>query len=198
MSRTDAVENILRLLRADPAFSAWAKGHPSLDAAWEACPEPAWMLWLLQSLEYGERGVLRRFAVACARRVPFVADSACEQALEIASKVADGQSPEQALSQAYRAIREHAGSLAGRADFGQSMAASVAACAAAVRARPMDAATEASREALRAISWDPGGARSAREEASWQASELRRIVGESIGPALDRARARSRGKLALI
>lgn len=198
MSRTDAVENILRLLRADPSFSSWARSCSSLDAMWEACAEPAWMLWLLRDLEYGERGALRRFAVACARHVGAPGEGALSRALDVAARVADGHLSEQELSRAYREARAHAEALSSGDDFNQSMAARAAACVAAVRARPIEAATEASREALRAISWDLGAPRGEREEAAWQAGELRRLTVDSIAPTLDRARARGRGKLALI
>lgn len=29
------------------AFRAWCREYPTLQAAWDACPEPYWMLWLL-------------------------------------------------------------------------------------------------------------------------------------------------------
>jgi len=199
MTRRDAVENILCLLRADPPFSTWSKAFETLEAAWDGCAEPAWMLWLLQTLEYDGARTYRPFALACAARVASSSGGgACQRALEIAENVASGAAPKTELAPAYRAARAHAETLARRADFSEAMAAAAAAAAATVRERPFDAAVDASSEARRAVAWDVAAERSASDEAAWQAAELRRLVGEKIAPLLERARLRTRGKLALI
>lgn len=198
MSQRDAVENVLRLLRVDPAFSAWARGYDSLDAAWAACTEPSWMLQLLQTVGYDDGRAFRLFAVACAARVQSLAGGgACDRAIKVAADVAMGSTDPRDLGPAYRAAKNHAGTLIDRPEFGEAMAGAAGACAAAVRERPLDAALDASREARRAVSWDLAGGRTASEEAAWQAAELRRIVWGDIEPALERARAQTRRKLAL-
>jgi len=198
MKRRDAVDNVLRLLRADPAFGAWAAPFDALETAWSACGEPAWMLWLLETLELRDGRACRLFAVACAGRVRSLAGGgAGEQALEMAERVARGEASAKELGPAYRAARRHAEALADRVDFSEAAAAAAAAVTATVRERAFDAANDASREALRAVMWDLEGARSASDEAAWQAAELRRLVQDEIGEVLDRARARTRGKLAI-
>lgn len=196
MKRTDAVDNLLGLLRADPPFVAWAKGQSSLDAAWDACPDPAWMLWLLGTLEYEGRAQLRRFAIACAQRVIPMLPAECAEALLVAQSVAKGALPEAALHEAYRKARRQAESLATAPGFREGVAAAALAAAAAVRARPIDAATEASREALRALAWTPGA--SVKDEIAWQRDELRRCVHGTTGPAFERARSRGRGRLSMV
>ena len=154
MKRRDAVENVLRLLRADPAFAAWAAPFETLEAAWDACREPAWMLWLLETLELRDGRACRLFAIACAERVRALAGGgACEQALEIAARVARGEAAASELGAAYRAARRHAEVLAGGVDFSEATAAASAAATATVRERPFDAANDASREARRAVVW---------------------------------------------
>jgi hypothetical protein len=199
MTRRDAVENVLRLLRMDPAFSTWARGHDTLDAAWTACAEPSWMLLLLQTLGYSDGRALRLFAAACATRVRHLTGGgASDRALEVAAKVAASEADPKDLAPAYRAARDHGRTLLDRPDFSEAMAAAAAACAASVRERPFDAGLDASLEARRAVAWDLAGGRAASEEAAWQAAELRRLVGADVGPVLERARAQTRGKLALI
>lgn len=199
MTRNAAVENALRLLGVDPAFSMWARGYDTLEDAWAACVQPSWMLLLLQTMGYNDSRALRLFAVACATRVRALAGGgACDQAIDVAAKVATGGADAGELAPAYRAARDHARALIARPDFGEAMAAAAAACAAVVRERPFDASFDASREALRAAAWDLAGGRTASAEAIWQAAKLREVVDADVGPLLEQARAQARGKLALI
>ena len=53
----------------------WARGYPSLKAAWKACKRGDWMLWLIGHTEQSdpwseERGVLVRIAVEGAMFAP--------------------------------------------------------------------------------------------------------------------------------
>ena len=53
----------------------WAKGYPSLKAAWRVCKRGDWMLWLIGHTEQSkpwseERKVLARIAVECAMLAP--------------------------------------------------------------------------------------------------------------------------------
>lgn len=68
---------------------AWAKGYPTLDAAWAACERPDWLLWWIGRTVAREPGSLGRrwlalLAAECAGAVPQVGAGA--EAVDLAAR----------------------------------------------------------------------------------------------------------------
>ena len=57
----------LRKLGACSEAVEWAKGYPTLQAAWDACERADWMLWLVARVDGEIRPVTRLAMCACAR-----------------------------------------------------------------------------------------------------------------------------------
>ena len=196
---TDDIQKTL--LRNDACRQAipWASGFATWEELWQACDAPDWMLWGLDKFGYKNDRRLRLFAASCALRVQRLWDDPqAARAIETATDAATGKATAAELAAAHRATLAARDRLPERADFSESMAAAATAAASALRDVAMDAAMDASRESARAIWWDPDSPGSWREEGTWQANELRRIIGPDIDPLITEIRKRSRGVLEVV
>lgn len=192
----DAVERILSLHKACPEAIVWSRRHATLDDAWKALESSEWMLWALETFGFSGDRKLRLFAASCALRSRALWDDPQHAAaIEAATAAATGAASKDDLAAAYLATKKAAAKIVDRSDYTEGMAAAAAAAVSALRQPAMEAAKAASRESARAIAWDARNGRPVEEELTWQATELRRIIGPDIQPLIADVRARSRGAL---
>ena len=158
--------DLQRLMALNPCNEAveWAKGYPTLDAAWAACERPDWLLWWIGATVAQEPDSLGRrwlvlLAAEFAGAVPQVGARA--EAVDLAARWGAGD-PHVTLEMLVAA--SDAASAAAWA------AASDAASAAAWAAR---AAAWAASDAERAAAW---AARAAASAAVWAASDAARAA----------------------
>ena len=167
----------LNSLHACSEATAFADQHRSLKAAWEACPRPDWMLWLLSHVNHRDDKAYRLFACWCVRNTPLpggrkvwdlLTDDRSKNAVVVAERFANGEATEQELDAAWDAARAAArdASRAAAWDAARDAAWDAArdAARAAARAAARDAARAAARDAARAAAWD------AASGAAWDAA----------------------------
>jgi hypothetical protein len=86
-----------RLFLKDACADAreWAREYPSLQAAWDACQKPEWMMWALNKLRFNDDKKLRAFACWCVRETPIpdgrkvwdlLTDDRSRRAVEVAER----------------------------------------------------------------------------------------------------------------
>jgi hypothetical protein len=133
----------LRRLGACSDAVEYAKGHETLQAAWDACPRADWMLWLMGKAAGGPRSQSRRrlvlVACACAREaLPLVrkGEGRPLAAIELAERWARGErgisiSDLRAAADAAYAAYAYAAAAAARAAYAATAAAAATAAYAA-------------------------------------------------------------------
>lgn len=181
-------QDILIKYGACPEARHWALAYSTPEQLWEACHEPEWMLWALDKLGFEWREELRRFAIGCARRVVPAVDDAGE--LAGAGAVASGVRARRTLGelrQGWRDRMDRHESSQPREDLTVATVAARSCLWSVLRDRPLDAAVDTSRQALRVKAWgDPAlsVALSVSAEARAQTDDLRRILGGEVVPLL--------------
>ena len=161
----------------------WARGYPTLDAAWAACPRGDWMLWLA-ARAIGEPGsdAHRRLVLAaceCARTaLPYVpaGEDRPIRAIEIAERWARREAgatieharTAAAFAAAYAAYAASTAASAARAAFAAASAARAADAAAADAAA--DAVAYAAASAARAA--DAAAADAAADAVAYAAANV--------------------------
>ena len=157
----------LRKLGACPAAVEWARGFPTLQAAWDACGRADWMLWLCERVDGEIRPATRLAACACARTalrcVPAGEDRPL-RAIETAERFARGEATAEEMADAMADAVAVAGAV-----MADAWAVRAAAVAAGVAAGVAGAAWVSARAA-----WVAG--------AAWVAAhrEMAEIVREHI------------------
>jgi hypothetical protein len=167
----------LRLLQACEEGVTWVSPLVTCTQAWEACPRPDWLLWLLDRFGLRDKVQARRFACWCARYTPlpgggtvgdFLSDPRSREAIEVAERYADGRATEEERAAAWEAASwvATAAWAAGTTEARAAMSAAAwtlaveeaaerAAESAAAAAGGAEASVRAQADALRSIFGNP-------------------------------------------
>lgn len=87
----------------------YASAHTSLKAAWEACPRPNWMLWLLGKVKHDDPKAYRLYACWCVRNTPLsdgrkvwdlLMDDRSKNVVIVSEKYANGEATDEELAAA--------------------------------------------------------------------------------------------------
>lgn len=195
----DPMEALLTRHQACPEAVELARGMDTWEQLWEALEAPHWMLWGLATFGYRGERRLRLFAASCAlRALRRWNDPAGARAVELATAHATGAASREELLAGYAAAQKAAAGIVDRADYSEAMAHAAAAALATLREDAHDAARAASSESASAIAWDPEDASTLEDEAVWQASELRRIVGGDVHGVIAEIRKAERRSLTIL
>lgn len=140
----------------------YALTQPDLEAVWDNCPNPSWLIWILQKTnKVPTDQTLPRFAIWCVREIwPLLKDERSRNAIEVVERYLDGK----ATIEEVRAAADAAYATA-------AYAAAYAAYAAADAAYAAAYAADAARAAARAAAY----AARAAEQMS-QANHLRTLI----------------------
>jgi len=91
----------LEMLDACITAVEWAKAHPTLAEAWDACDRPDWMLWLISALQIQADREYRLFACWCVRRVWYLLSARkSKDAVKVAERYCEGKVTENELHEA--------------------------------------------------------------------------------------------------
>jgi hypothetical protein len=85
----------LRLSGACQEGVAWASAYSTAAAAWDACPNPDWLIWILDVFGIFDDSLARLFACRCVRHTPLVDENVAwhllhDQRSRTAVEVAEG------------------------------------------------------------------------------------------------------------
>lgn len=172
MSRTAKHVALLRRMGSCDEAVAFAAGFGSLHAAWDACPRPDWMLWLLGRIGHQDDRAYRLYACWCVRNTPIaggrtvwdlLTDERSKTAVIVAERFAEGQATQEDLD----AARDAAWAAARAAAWDAARDGAWA----AARDAAWDAAWDAARDAARDAAWD-AQAKKLREHLPWEAVEV--------------------------
>jgi hypothetical protein len=103
------LDRLLKKLGACSDAREWAKDYKTPAAAWAACENPEWMLWVLNSCDLINDRNNRLFACGCVRNTPLadgrkvwdlLTDERSRTAVEVAERFADGNATEEELDAA--------------------------------------------------------------------------------------------------
>lgn len=87
----------------------WASDFSTPIKAWNACQNPAWMLWALDRLGVFDEKNSRLFSCWCVRQVwHLLTDDRSKRAVEVAERFANGDETFEALSAAWSAAESAA------------------------------------------------------------------------------------------
>jgi hypothetical protein len=160
--------DVLVAIRACQLAVEWARTQPDYATAWEACPDPEWLVWLVDRLDPDPRHIDLWLATCliAERALRFVpsGEDRPRAAIECRRAWCRGEAADSDLAAAGAAARAAAEAAAWAAVWAAVWAAAGAAAWAAARAAAEAAAGAAARAAAEAA------ARAAAEAAAWDAA----------------------------
>jgi hypothetical protein len=130
------IEKFLERHHACSEGRGYAMTQPNLEAVWNNCPNPSWLIWILQKTnKVPNDQTLPRFAIWRVREIwHLLKDERSRNAIEIAERFLDGNATVQEVSAAAYAAAYAAYAAADAAAYAAAYAAYAAADAAAYAA----------------------------------------------------------------
>lgn len=169
------IQEVLKHYQACLEATVWSRHFRSFDDMWFQCPRVEWMLWALEAVSFDDERSLRLFAADCAERVLSSLPTARFQSpLRGTRDYANGRLRRQDLCMLRSATRKEANDFCETSGCSIAQVAALQSVLAAMRDRAIDAARDASRQALQSTAWHAG--RSCDAEEYWQVSRLRELL----------------------